>query len=145
MTKQQVTIYTSTGMGITKLEGTIISIGRRPYAQYDSAPFVTFVPRGKRKPQGLIATAYPYLVVLKGYGHVDPSSPMVEDNSVQTCELRVSRSRYAMFDDRYKTDLDDVLNEYLSVKFLSGQNEDDLVLMDVRHTLPVNYVADGIV
>ena len=136
--KQQVTIYTSTGMGITKMEGTIISIGRRPYAQYDQAPFVTFVPKGKRKPKRVIATAYPYLVVLKGYGHVEPESPMVEEQS-NTPELRIARSRFSMFDDRYKTDFDDIINEYLVTQFFNGNP--DVVLMDVRHTMQVNHIV----
>lgn len=138
MTKQQVTIYTSTGMGITKMEGTIISLGRRPYAQYDSAPFITFTPRGKRKPKGIIATAYPYLVVLRGYGHVEPERPMVEQETNQI-GIQVSKSRYALFDDRYKTDFDDILNEYLVTQFFKGNP--DVVLMDVRHTMQVNHVA----
>lgn len=138
MSKQQVTIYTSTGMGITKMEGTIISIGRRPYAQYDQAPFVTFVPKGKRKPQGVIATAYPYLVVLAGHGHIDPPSPMVEQETNQI-GIQVSKSRYALFDDRYKTDFDDILNEYLVTQFFGGSP--DVVLMDVRHTMAVNHVV----
>ena len=133
MNKQAITIYTSTGMGITKIEGTIISIGRRPYAQYDSAPFVTYVPKGKRKPQGIIATAYPYLVVLKGHGHVEPEGAMVRVHENKQIGIQVSKSKYAMFDDRYKTDFDEVLNEYL----VFGGNP-DVVLMDVRHT---NHVA----
>lgn len=137
MTKQAITIYTSTGMGITKIEGTIISIGRRPYAQYDSAPFVTYVPKGKRKPQGIIATAYPYLVVLRGHGHVEPESAMVRVHEDKQIGIQVSKSKYAMFDDRYKTDFDEVLNEYLVTQFFNGNP--DVVMMDVRHT---NHITE---
>ncbi len=122
------TIYTTSEFfgSVVKHEGTIIDFGVKPYAQYDTAPYFKFVPKGKRKPRGLIKGDYsPYLVILKGYNHPDPAS--MYDDPRYSENLVVRESRYTSFDERYKTDFDTVLNKYLELN-------PGLILMDYRGT-----------
>ncbi len=130
--KTLITIYQSTAFGVAKYEGTLVAIGAKKYAQYDNAPFIHFVPKGKRKPTGLIATSHPYLVVLEGHGHVSPADPFTTPSESST-GLMVSSSRYSSFDERYKTDFDPILNEVV-------KNSASSVLMDVRHTVNTNFL-----
>lgn len=127
--KQQITIYQSGAFGIQKYEATLVKIGANDYAQYKNSPFIHFIPKGKRKPIGLRATCYPYLVVLKGTGYPDPadglSAPVMSASGLECRE-----SRHLSFDDRYKTEFDEIL------KSVDMSN----AIMDIRHTVGTNLV-----
>ncbi len=127
MENKLITIYsTSEFMGnVTKTEAKLIECGIRKYAQYDKAPFVAFIPKGKRKGFQYIKGYQPYLLVIEGHNHPDPDSmfkaPIVTDT------VTVRESKYLSFDDRYKTDFDSNIDAYL-------EDKKDIVLMDCRHT-----------
>lgn len=105
----KVTIYTTSEFfgSVVKREGTLISHGRMKYAQYDNAPFVRFVPRGKRKEAGIVKGYRPYIVIVEGWEAPDPGGMFTEP--VQENGFTVKKSRYSAFDDAYKTDFDAVL------------------------------------
>lgn len=132
--KQKVTIYTTSEfMGsVVKREGILVDFGIRKYAQYNKAPFVNYIPTGKRKQTGFIKGFNPYLVILKGFNNPDPES-MMNKGTTDANGTTISQSRYLSFDDRYKTDFDSVLNEFI-------KNNPDAVLMDVRHTQNTNVI-----
>ena len=47
---EKITVYTTSEFfgSVQKYEGTLIDQGRMQYAQYDQAPFVSFIPKKKR-------------------------------------------------------------------------------------------------
>ncbi len=126
MKTEKITIYTvSEFMGsVIVREGSLIETGVERYAQYDRAPFVSFVPKGKRNGYKIRGTYKPYILVLRGHGHPQPADFLnagVTDENGTT----IRESRYPSFDDRYKTDFDNMMREYLKTHS---------PLMDVRHT-----------
>jgi len=111
---EAVTIYRigEFGMGVNKAEGWLLDHGRRPYAQYEAAPWVKWVPKGKRNPRGWQGGYRPYCVVLRGHGlALDPGSSFDPCPSGDV-DVECSRSRYCSFDDRWATDFDAQLAAY---------------------------------
>ena len=99
---KEITIYYSSSfMGnIVKQEAKLLDHGRRQYAQYPAAPFVDFIPRGKRKAVRLQKSYKPYLIIIEGWNGPDPD-PM--------CPPEGGRSKYSSFDERWKSDFNEVL------------------------------------
>lgn len=125
--KKQVTIYSSGSFGISKIEGVITDFGFKDYAQYKNAPFINFIRKGKRKEEQMLKTYNPYLLVIDGYGHPDPGSCFEKP---EICgDLIISKTTYSCFDDRYKTDFDQLINDYI---------KDKNVIIDIRHTVGTN-------
>jgi hypothetical protein len=120
-TKTPVTIFIGGTFGPTKYEGNLLEHGRRAYAQYPDAPFVKFVPKGKRNPRGWVEGFQPYCVVLSGHGlPVGPES-WLDEMPESTSGMKCERSRYASCDSRYETDFNTRLNRYLA------ENPDKLI------------------
>jgi hypothetical protein len=128
MKNQMVTILTRSdfGIGVNKFEGSLIALGTKEFAQYNNAPFVSFVPKRKRKGVRILKTYKPYLVVLDGL-HPDlyPESGMVVTKEDDT--VKISESKYLCFDERYDSDFDKILDAYLTIYKPN-------VLMDARST-----------
>lgn len=125
---QIVTIFSKSefGMGINKYEGKLLNTGVKPYAQYNKAPFVEFIPKRKRKGVKIIKGYSPYLVVLEGkHPDLDPENPMQIIS--QTEDIVVRQSKYSSFDSRYESDFDKVLDAYIAV-------EQPKILLDARNS-----------
>jgi hypothetical protein len=125
MKKQDtVSIYFSGVFGVSKIEGKVLDFGLRKYAQYEKAPFVNYIKKGKRKVEGFIKGYKPYLVILEGINTPstqDPfTTPTINENGVTT-----KMSKFSSFDDRYILEFDEVLNEYI-------KNNPASVIMDCR-------------
>jgi hypothetical protein len=105
--KPQVTIYSPSDHfgNIVRTEGLLLDHGRRPYAQYESCPFVLYVPRGKRtallKRQ---AEQEPYLLIVAGWGRPQPPGMFGPDK--ESNGALVARSVYRSFDPRWRSDFD---------------------------------------
>ena len=114
MSNQLVTIYRqSESFGnFVKDEGKLIAHGTRPYAQYKNAPFVNFIPKGKRKEIKLSKTYNPMMLVLEGHGHPTPED-LFSVNFSKTAEAEVKKAAYVSFDDRYNTDFDSFIDSYI--------------------------------
>lgn len=135
-----ITVYISGAFGVHKELGYLLSFGTDKYAQYDRSPFVRYIPKGKRKPTGCRVTSTPYLLVLLGHGYPDPADPFT-DKTMSGSGCMVSKSRYSSFDDRYKTDFDQVIDKHLKGITITIQGS-DLILMDVRHTVGTNFLKE---
>lgn len=99
---------------IIKVEGNLVKVEVKPYAQYNSVPQVIFIPKGKRKPMSYIASGYkPFVLILGGDGHPNPGDPFVPVQSKVDGAI-VSKSQYASFDDRWESDFDSMINQYLA-------------------------------
>jgi hypothetical protein len=109
--KVAVTIVTKGMFGIRVTEAWLLDHGTRKWAQYDNAPFVEFVVKGKRKPQTYLEGYNPYLVILAG--HDLDLQKAVDDQFVSspgaTAGVTVTCSRYLSCDPRYSTDFNAVL------------------------------------
>lgn len=68
------------------------------YAQYDNAIRLTYLAKGKRKPQSRILTYKPYLLVV----HTKDAIPV--PNCMDDKGGGCSQTRYATFDDRWLSD-----------------------------------------
>lgn len=123
---EKVTIYAAGGFGIVKTEGKLIAHGRKKYAQYDAAPFVHFIEKGKRTPRGYCEGYKPFFLVVKGHGHPDPDSGFISEPS-GVPGISCQASRYGSFDPRYQTDFNAVIDPYL-------QAHPGIVVADYRHT-----------
>ena len=108
MTK--VTIYTTSEFfgSVVKYEGTLIEHGTKKYAQYEQAPFVTFIPKGKRKALSFVKAYNPYLIICQGWDCPEPGG-MFGESHVKG-DVIIKASKYASFDDQYKTDFNELLS-----------------------------------
>lgn len=108
---KKVTIYTTSEfMGnVVKYEGKLVDYGTRKYAQYNTAPFVDFIPDGKRKTIRIQKTYKPYLLILLGSGYPEPET---------MCPPEGGMSKYSSHDDRWRNDFDETLSKLGSVKSL---------------------------
>ena len=112
MEKEKITIYTTSEFfgSIVSYEGYLVEYGARKYAQYENAPFVKFIPKGKRK-TCIIQKAYkPYLLILKGWDN--PKSEGMFKKSEDKNGVTIKESKYKSYDDRYKSDFDNIINDY---------------------------------
>jgi hypothetical protein len=112
---------------VKKYEGKYVSHGTRKYAQYNNAPFVRFIPKGKRKFVEVQKCFHAYIVIIKGHGHPDgPEEP----KTVEDCgDVVVTTHHYSNFDERHTNDFEKFINEYLP------KCE---VIADYRHTQGFN-------
>ena len=120
---EKITVYTKSSLmgNIVKYEGKLIDCGTMKYAQYNNAPFVSFIPKRKRKGVRLVEGYNPYMLVLKGWGHPEPNDIMVPVSETET--VTVTTTKYRSFDKQYGIDFNLQINEYLT-------KQD--VLLDVR-------------
>lgn len=109
--KVAVTVVTKGMFGIRVTEGWLLDHGTRKWAQYDAAPFVNFIPKGKRKAVSFIEGYNPYIVILAG--HNLGLQKAVDDQFVAeagaTAGVTIVRSRYLSCDARYSTDFNAAL------------------------------------
>lgn len=98
----------SFALGVSVVEGRLLTHGRRKYAQYDAAPFVEFVPKKARHTRRVQTGYRPYLIILEGW-----NLGLIQDTWVNaesfTPGVEVKRSRYSSFDPRWATDFDATL------------------------------------
>jgi len=129
--QQKVTIYTSSEFfgSFHKYVGKLIDFGTRKYAQYDNAPFVTFIPSKKRKARQILKSFQPMILILEGIGHPDPET--IWGGSKKENDVTVTQSKYSSFDERWSSDFDSLIDKYIQE---SGVN----VIADYRHTKGFN-------
>lgn len=112
---EKVTIYTTSEMfgSVQAHRGKLVEYGRKKYAQYDQAPFVIFIPKGKRNPCKIIKGYRPYLLIIKGHDTPDPEGMFDKTTSrtEQDGKVFIQNSKYSSFDDRYKIDFDQIINK----------------------------------
>jgi HNH endonuclease len=110
-----VTIYAPHNVGFKKYEGRLIRFGERPlqgHAQKDIHAYVTFILKGKRKPQ----TVWDDFVILDGVGYPDP--PDAWTHHVDSSSVKSDTSKYYIFYPRYSIELNEVINPY-SARFIA--------------------------
>lgn len=97
---------------VQKVEVREVAAVRKPWAQYDGAVEVTFKKPRQRKARQLLGSYRPFIVVLDGWGHPNPTDSYDWSKSSTGCT--VGTSRYSSFSDGYLTDFDDLLAEYFA-------------------------------
>lgn len=125
MKKDLITVYMSGAFGVTKYEGTLLEFGTRKYAQYEKAPFVTMVPKGKRKPIVIQKTYRPYIVILDGIGH--PEMSEVFSVVSETKDMLVRTTRYSSFSEDWIKESDIAIDAYI-------EKVEAKVIADFRYT-----------
>lgn len=114
----KITIYTTSNFfgSIQKHEGTLIETGRRKYAQYDNAPFVDFIPKGKRKAVRILKSYKPYLLICAGWNCPNTQGMFGAEETKEYPEghVKIRQSRYSSFDDGYKKDFDVIIDNMIT-------------------------------
>lgn len=107
MQKTPVTICINGFLGVTIIEANMIAHGVRTWAQYVAAPYVDYVPKGKRKVLRWQGGYNPFCVVLAGHlkDRLD-SDRFAPAETTQTSYGQVSSSSalYSACDPRWQTD-----------------------------------------
>lgn len=114
-TLQKATIYTNSewGLGIIRKEVYLESHGTKKYAQYDYAPWVRFVLKGKRSLMETTKTYQPYLLIVEGW-----DTPKVDDPFTVVSESKdvvVSQSRHMSFSDAWEKEADDRIGDKVKI------------------------------
>lgn len=104
-TFNDVTIYFRSSFGsILRVDARALSVTTGvKYAQYTNATKVTWLAKGKRKPQGMYLTYAPFFIVVRREDAINPESMLGEARQTAT-GMTVRESRYACFDDRWVSD-----------------------------------------
>lgn len=128
----EITVYYRTSMmgSIVKQEGKLRAVGRKPYAQYPNAGFVEYVPKRKRNGLRLFQTFQPYMLVLKGHGHPNPTDlfgVVLAPSTDSTLEMRTTT--YGSFSGGWVTDFEKKINPYLAAQ------KQNIVVADFREWL----------
>jgi hypothetical protein len=113
VTFAKATIYLRGMISMTRTEVRDLRIEIRPYAQYDSAVHVSFVPKGGRSRRGFVESHSPSLVVLDGWGHVEPASMFIASETSDS-GVECSRGRYSACDPRCLADFGALLSAYVA-------------------------------
>lgn len=88
------TLYVKGTLGISKVEGRLESVDEHA---------IHFVPKGGRKARWYAAYYYPFMMVVKGWGHPAPDSPWQAADS-STPGVTVRRGQYRGHDPRWVSD-----------------------------------------
>lgn len=87
---------------VQKIECTKWDVRRVKYAQYNDAVRTTFVQKGKRKAYQKTDGYRPFVLVLEGWGHLDPESGFT---TIQAGSgVTASQSKYLAHSDGYAKD-----------------------------------------
>lgn len=108
----------------SKLEVWLLEHGTTEYAQYNEAPFVRFIGKGKQLESRWIKGYKPFAVIVKGWGHPDNpewfSEPREENGMI------IRTTKYLSHDDNFQYDF----NEWF-------EKQDFEVIADYRWTKEV--------
>lgn len=102
----------------------LVEHGRRKFAQYNSAPFVRFIEKGKRTIRGVIDGYRPYYVLLAGWQDIETQS-MWGKKTTSANGTTIQEGRYSSFDPRWQEDFEasvggfkDVIADYRDINTL---------------------------
>lgn len=111
----------SLGMGVNVVEAELIAHGTRPYAQYPAAPFVQFIPKGKRKARELQLSYEPFLMVLEGHGLKLESAGDIygPEQPGATPGVTVRHGRHSSFSPGWANDFNAVLAQRTDIKVVA--------------------------
>jgi len=111
---QKVTYYFQGdfGMSINKVEGKLVDIELRKWAQYRYSPSIKMIPKRKRLVREYRQTYKPFFLVLEGHGHPDLDDGYVPVKS-SVPGVQVKKSKYSSFDPRWKEEGTSVLDQYI--------------------------------
>lgn len=118
MTKQdnmnKVTIITRGGLGnLVVTHAKLVEHGRKPYAQYKSAPFVKYIKKGARTIVGNVFAYDPYLVILEGWQDIKSQEIFGEAKLSSTGAL-VSQGKFSSCSDGWQKEFE-AANEFKGV------------------------------
>lgn len=117
----KVTILTRGGVGnIVATHARLVEHGRRPYAQYKSAPFVKYIKKGAQKVKGVVFDYDPYLVILAGWQDIK-NQEIFGSGTLSSTGAFVSEGKFSSTDEGWQkefeaaTEFKDVIADYRGV------------------------------
>jgi len=148
---KMVTIYYSSDFvgGVNRIEAKLIDHGTTKYAQYNDAPFVKFIPKGKRKQIQILKGYKPFILIVSGTNTPEP--PSFFSDSVSGNDVTSRTSKYLSHDERYLTDFNKLINPLLNTKLKivgdyryiksTGDSKDESSLNIKKKKIPVKNVT----
>lgn len=129
--RKKVTIYLRGMFGISAKKASLLEVGTSKYAQYDHAPFIRFVPKGKRKVHVWHGTDNPgFGLIVNGWDAPEPDDALGEADT--SGHFTVRKTRYLSFAQEYV----DEFNAKIDPLIESGDVE---VIVDFRGTSPYEF------
>ena len=96
---KEITIFKLNSFGFpTSTKCKLVNVIKRKYAQYDNAVHISFIPKGKRKPVGMIYRGYDDSIIIYA-GFVELNANMF--TSDETNELGTIRKSELCFSNKY--------------------------------------------
>lgn len=121
MANEKITILTRGGLGnIVVTHAKLVEHGRKPYAQYKSAPFVKYIKKGGRTVVGSVFAYDPYLVILAGWQDIK-TQDIFRPATLSSSGAMVSVGKFSSCDDGWKKEFEaenefrDVIADYRGV------------------------------
>lgn len=124
----KVSIYCQGAFGYSCHEVNLHAMKVRSYAQYQNAVEVQFKAPRQRLMRSMVRVGG--MIVLEGWGHIQPAS------AFKSLGGGVSESRYACFDERYASEFDAMIDQYIAEKGVR-------VLVDARSGAKISALAHG--
>lgn len=107
----------------------LIGHGRMKYAQYNSAPFITWIDKGARTKKSSVYAYNPYLVILNGWQDIKTQDMFNAPVASATEGVKISTAKYSSFGHRWTEDfenataLTDIIADYRGVNSMEIINE----------------------
>jgi hypothetical protein len=127
LVKKKVTIYKKGDFGHNSYEASAYFLQSRPWAQYDNAFEVTFLPKGAKNIRQYQETYHPSTVILEGWGHPSGKSlvPMMRLTSSPGAEVTTSVSRHLSHSPEWGKEFGSAIDQYIKANKVK-------VILDLR-------------
>lgn len=134
-TRQKITIYLKSElMGNTIAhEAYLVEQGRKPYAQYPQAPYVRFIPKGKRTVYENVQTFKPWMVIVDGWNNPKPGD-MWGNRNQGANGVETYSARFASFDEGWTNEGNKLIASIEPTKIIADFRETDDQASDEVHT-----------
>lgn len=124
---QKVTILTCGGLGnIVVTHAKLVEHGRKPYAQYKSAPYVRYIKKNARKVRGAVFAYNPYLLILDGWQDIKSQNIFGKPYISSTGQI-ILQSRYSSYDSCWEETFNKVLKFKNIIADYRGVNSHEII------------------
>jgi len=129
--KEKVTIYYDGMFGVVSVEAKLVKFGLKKYAQYQSVPFVYYIPKGKRKVIGIQKTFQAFILVVKGWDLKPLTGDEFDFEISKSNGMTVKKSKHLSFASSYTEEFNERFN-----------NVDSEIIFDARYNVETSLNSE---